>query len=94
MEELEISNSDNLVISIMCGGLRVLVTTTYVKQDNRDELQRLTQGVDVCRKYADSNRLDGVIFFDDCNARHFYWGDHFCNQLGHDLIKFYPYLAS
>ena len=66
------------------------MTTTYVKPDNKDEIQRLIQGLDVCRKYADSNRLDGVIFFADCNARYFYWGDHFCNQLGHGLIIILP----
>lgn len=38
MGDLEISNINNLVISISCGGLRALVTTTYVKPVNRDEL--------------------------------------------------------
>ena len=90
MEELENSNSNNLVISTNCGGLRVLVTITYVKPDNRDKLQCLIQDLDVGRKYTDSNRLDGVIFFGDCNARHFYWGDHFCNQLGQNLNNILP----
>ena len=68
----------------------MLVTTTYVKLDNRYELQRLIQGLDVCRKYADSNILDECFFFGDCNASHFYWGDHFCNQLGHDFFVILP----
>ena len=71
MEKLESTKSDNLLISINCGGLRIVMTTTNVKLDNRDEPQRLIQGLDVCRKYVDSKRLDGVIFFGDYNARHF-----------------------
>ena len=86
MEELEMSNSDNLHISKNCEVLRASVTTTYVKPNNRDDLLRLIQGLDVCRVY----RLDGVTFFDDCNTRHFYLGYLFCNQLRHDLINTSP----
>ena len=95
LEELEISNRDKIVISINCGGLTAVMTNTYVKPDNRDKLQRrLIQGFVVCRKYADSNELDGVVFFGDWNARLFYWGDHFCNQLWHDFNNVLPILAS
>ena len=36
--------------------------------------------------YVDANKLEGVLFFGDRNARHFCWGDNICNQLGNELI--------
>ena len=34
--------------------------------------------------------MEGVLFFGDCNARHYYWGDQKCNELGNELLSLLP----
>ena len=62
-------------------GLKLLTTTAYVKPDDKGELLELIKRLEACKVYADTNHMEGVLFFGDCNARHLYWGDQKCNAL-------------
>ena len=71
-------------------GLKLLTTTAYVKPDDKGELLELIKRLEACKVYADTNHMEGVLFFGDCNARHLYWGDQKCNALGNELISLVP----
>ena len=90
IEELETKNNDYIVAAANVRGLKLLTTTAYVKPDNKGELLELIKRLEACKVYADTNHMEGVLLFGDCNARHLYWDDQKCNALGNELISLVP----
>ena len=86
-KELETENNDNIVAAANIRGLKKLTTTAYIKPEDRVELMK---SLEACKSYADKNHMEGVLFFGDCNARHYYWGDQKCNELGNELLSLLP----
>ena len=82
---LETEHNDNFVAAANIRGLKILTTTAYIKPEEKGELTALIKRLEVCKSYAYKNHMEGVLFFGDCNARHYYWGDQKCNELGNEL---------
>ena len=76
-------------------GLKILTTTVYIKPEDRGGLIELikelyVKSLEACKSYADKNHMECVLFFGDCNASLYYWGDRKCNELGNELLRLLP----
>ena len=90
IKELETEDNNNIVAAANIRGLKILTTTAYIKPEDRSELIELMKSLEACKSYADKNHMECVLFFGDCNARHYYWGDQKCNEIGNELLSLLP----
>ena len=87
LSELEENSVDNIVITIVSNGLKLVVSTAYVQPENLDGVKNIMKVLENCKKLVDDNKINSCIFFGDLNARHQYWGDTMSNRLGEETVK-------
>ena len=85
--QLEDTSVDNVVLTVELSGIKLIVSTAYVRPDDFEGLRSAIKVIQSCKTYADKNCLNGALFFGDLNARHTYWGDKSCNLLGEELVQ-------
>ena len=74
--EIELKDYDRIWILTVVAGLKVIISTAYLKpNDSERKRGKLLPS-------AYQHNLDGVLFLEDCNARHCLWGDSICNPNG------------
>ena len=87
LNQLEDTSVDNVVLTVGLSGIRLVVSTAYVRPDDFEGLRSTIKVIQSCKTYVDKNCLNGAFFFGDLNARHTYWGDKSCNLLGEELVQ-------
>ena len=87
LNQLEDTSVDNVVLTVGLSGIKLIVSTAYVRPDDFEGLRSAIKVIQSCKTYVDKNCLNGALFFGDLNARHTYWGDKSCNLLGEELVQ-------
>ena len=87
LNQFEDTSVDNAVLTVRLGGIKLVVSTAYVRPDDFERLRSTIKGIQSYKTYVDKNCLKGSFFFGDFNARHTYWGDKSCNLLGEELVQ-------
>ena len=64
--------NDNIVAAANIRGLKILTSTANINPDKKSELIALIKRLEACKSYADKSHMEGVFFFGDCKARHYY----------------------
>ena len=82
LNQLEDTSVDNVVLTVGLRGIKLAVSTAYVRPDDFEGLRSTINVIHSCKTYVDKNCLNGALFFGDLNTRHIYWGDKLCNLLG------------
>ena len=91
--QLEDTSGDNVVLTVRLGGIKLVVTTSYLRPDDFEGLRKATKIIQSCKTYVDKNCLNEALFFGDFYARHTYWGDKSCNFLGEELVQIIDHLS-
>ena len=87
LNQLEYTYVDNVVLTVRLSGIKLVVSTAYVRPDDFEGLRSTIKIIQSCKTYVDKNCLNGALFFGVLNARHTYWGDKLSNLLGEDLVQ-------
>ena len=87
LKQLEDTSVDNVVLTVRLSGIKLVVSTAYVRPDDFEGLRSTIKVIQSCKTSVDKNCLNGAPFFGDLNARHTYWGDKSCNLLGEELVQ-------
>ena len=85
--QLEDTSVDNVVLTGRLSGIKLVVSSAYVRPDDFEGLRSKIKVIQSCKTYVDKNCLNGALFFGDLIARHTYWGDKSCNLLGEELVQ-------
>ena len=81
LSEIEENSVDNIALTILSNGLKLVVQTAYVQPENSDGVKNKMKVLENCKKFVDDSKINGCIFFADLNARHQNWGDTKSNRL-------------
>ena len=87
LNQLEDTSVDNVVLTVRLSGIKLVVSTAYVRPDDFEGLRSKIKVIQSCKTYVGKNCPNGALFFGDVNARHTYWGDKSCNLLGEELVQ-------
>ena len=87
LNQVEDSSIDNVVFPVRLGGIKLVVSTAYVRPDDFEGLRKTIKVRQSCKTYVDKRCPNGTLFFGDLNARHTYWGDNLCTLLGEELVQ-------
>ena len=68
--------------------LSFILSTAYVPPNAEEEVGDFILSLDEARQYCTANKLSGVIFVGDINARSSFWGDTRNNKCG-DILEAY-----
>ena len=82
LNQLEDTSVDNVVLTVRLSGIKLVVSTAFVRPDDFEGLRSTIKVIQSCKTYVDKNCLNG-----DLNAGHTYWGDKSCNLLNEELIQ-------
>ena len=72
--QLEETIVDNVVLTVRLGGNKLVVSTSYVGPDDKEDLGKTTKVIQSCKTYFYKNCLNGALFSGDLIARHTYRG--------------------
>ena len=87
LSEIEENAVDNIAVTIVSNGLKLVVSTAYVQPENLDGVKNIMKVLENCKKLVDDSQISSCIFFGDLNACHQYWGDTKNNRLGEETVK-------
>ena len=85
--EIEENSIDNIALTIVSNGLKLVVSTAYVQPKNLDGVKNKMKVLDNCKNMVDDSKINGCIFFGDLKARHQYCGDTKSNRSGEETVK-------
>ena len=72
LNQLEDTSVDNVVLTVRLSGIKLVVSTAYVRRHDFEGLRSTIKVIQSCKTYVDKNCLNGA-FFGDLNAQHTYW---------------------
>ena len=75
LSEIERNPVDNLVLTILSNGLKLVVSTAYVQPENLDGVKNIMKVLENSQEMVGDSTTNGCILFGDLSARHQYWGD-------------------